>query len=141
MKGCLLGTNVVSMLATTRAPALKVSIEWQESMDGANRIILSFVTINEIQRVTALLENSGAVVRAFCLKKWLRGLISTYRDRRISLVSANTAISGRLEVNAAASANSSGTADAIVAGVAQAHDLHSLTGNTKAFLPFSLEVS
>jgi hypothetical protein len=44
-------------------------------------------------------------------------------------------------VNAAASANSSGTADAIVAGVAQAHDLHSLTGNTKAFLQFSLAVS
>ncbi len=57
---------------------------YRESMDGANRIILSVVTINVIERVTALLENSGAVVRAFCLKEWLRGLISTYRDRRIS---------------------------------------------------------
>jgi predicted nucleic acid-binding protein len=102
---------------------------------------LSVETINEIERVTALPENSGAVVRAFRLKEWLRALISTYRDRIVSSVIINTPIAGSLEVNAAASANSSGTADAIVAGVAQAHDLHSLTGNTKAFLPFSLEVS
>lgn len=44
-------------------------------------------------------------------------------------------------MNAAASAYSSGMADAIVAGVAQAHDLHTITGNTKTFLPFSLAVS
>ena len=69
------------------------------------------------------------------------GLISTYRDRRNSLVIVNTAISGRLEVDAAASANSSGTADAIVAGIAQAHNLHTIIGNTKTFLPFSLAVS
>jgi predicted nucleic acid-binding protein len=129
------------MLATTRAPALKVSIEWQESMVGANRIFLSVETINEIERVTALPENSGAVVRAFRLKEWLRALISTYRDRIVSSVIINTPIAGSLEVNAAASANSSGTADTIVAAVTDAHDLHSLTGNTKAFLQFSLAVS
>jgi predicted nucleic acid-binding protein len=32
-------------------------------------------------------------------------------------------------------------ADAIIAGIAQAHDLYIITGNTKHFLPFSVAVS
>jgi hypothetical protein len=141
LKGFLLDTNVVSMLAPSRAPAPKEFIDWLESMDGANRIFLSVVTIHEIEKGIALLEHKGAVAKASGLKVWLSGLIATYEDRIISLDPAAAAIAGRLEANAAAMGHSPGMADAIIAGIAQAHDLYIITGNTKHFLPFSVAVS
>lgn len=56
MKGFLLDTNVVSMLAPSRSQAPKEFIEWLERMDGDNRIFLSVVTIHEIEKVLRCLS-------------------------------------------------------------------------------------
>lgn len=88
-----------------------------------------------------LLENRGAFAKASGLKVWLSGLIATYEDRIIILDPAAAAISGRLEANAIASGHSPGMVDANIGGIAQIHDLHIITGNTKHFLPFSVAVS
>ncbi len=124
------------MLSPAKAEAPAQFLEWLERMDGEGRIFLSVVTIHEIEKGIARLEHKGATAKAAGLKAWLQGLATTYDDKIIPLDAPTAALSGQLEAKAISAGHNPGVADAIVAGIAKAHDLAIVTRNTKHFLPF-----
>lgn len=141
MKGFLLDTNVISMLSPSQAEAPAAFLEWLEREDGDGRVFLSVVTIHEIEKGIALLEHKGATAKSAGLKIWLTGLVSTYDDKIIGLDGSTAAIAGQLEARAMSAGHDPGMADAIIAGIAKAHNLVIVTRNTKHFLPFGVPVS
>jgi hypothetical protein len=109
-------------------------------MDGNGRLFLSVVSIHEIEKGIALLDHKKATAKAASLKAWLSGLVSTYDDKIISFDAQAAAIGGRLEARALAAGHDPGMADAVIAGIAAAHELVIVTRNTKHFLPFGVAV-
>jgi predicted nucleic acid-binding protein len=109
-------------------------------MDGEGRVFLSVVTILEIEKGIALLANRGATAKAAGLDAWLAGLASAYNDKVIGLDVTAAALAGRLEAKAVAAGHDPGMADAIIAGIAQAHELRIVTRNLRHFLPFGVPV-
>jgi predicted nucleic acid-binding protein len=141
LKGFLLDTNIISMLSPS-APDVPVPfLDWLERMDGEGRIFLSTVTIHEIEKGITLLDHKGATAKAAGLRGWLSGLLAGYSDKILNLDTDAAAVSGRLEADAIASGQAPGMADAIIAGIAQAHDLVVVTRNIRHFLPFGVSVS
>jgi predicted nucleic acid-binding protein len=141
LSGFLLDTNVVSMLAPSRAEASSGFLNWLEHTDSQGHLFLSVVTIHEIEKGITLLEHRGAAAKAAGLKLWLTGLVSTYDDKILSLDASAAALGGQLEAKALAAGHDPGMADASVAGIAAAHDLVVITANTKHFLPFGVAVA
>ena len=123
------------MLSPSRAEASARFLGWLERMDREGRVFLSVVTIHEIEKGIALLEHKAATAKAAALKGWLAGLVSTYDDKIIGLGAAVAALSGQAEARAITSRHDPGMADAVIAGIAKAHDLVVLTRNAKHFLP------
>ena len=134
MNGYLIDTDVISMLSPSRAEASAAFLDWLERMDGEGRVFLSVVTIHEIEKGIALLEHKGATAKAAALKVWLAGLASIYDDKIIGLDVSAAALSGRSEAKAISAGHDPGMADAVIAGIAKAHDLVVITRNTKDFL-------
>ncbi len=134
MNGYLLDTDVVSMLSPSRGETPAGFLGWLDRMDREGRVLLSVVTLHEIEKGIALLEHRGATVKAAGLKVWLAGLVATYDDKIIGLAAAAAALSGRAEARAIAAGHDPGMADAVIAGIAKAHDLVVLTRNAKRFL-------
>jgi len=141
LRGFLLDTNVVSMLSPSAPYAPAPFLDWLERMDGAGRIFLSVVVVHEIEKGIALLDHKGATAKAAALKAWLAGLTTNYDDKILGLDVATAAFSGRLEASAIAGGYAPGMADAIIAGIAQAHDLTVVTGNIRHFLSLGIDVS
>ena len=141
MIGYLLDTNVVSMLAPSRSEAPAPFLDWLEHRDDEGRLFLSVVTIHEIEKGVALLVHKGATTKAATLKAWLAGLLAAFGDKILRLDALGASLSGQFEAKAVSAGQDPGLADAIVAGIAQAHDLVVLTHNTKHFLPFGVSVS
>ena len=140
MSGFLLDTDVVSMLAPSRADASASFIDWLERVDGDGRVFLTAVTIHEIEKGIALLEHKGAKATAAGLTTWLTGLVSTYTDKILSLDAAAAARAGQLEAKAIAAGHNPGMADSAIAGIALAHDLVIISRNTRHFMPFGVTV-
>lgn len=140
MNGFLLDTNIVSMLAPSRTEASADFLDWLDRMDSDGRLFLSVVSIHEIEKGIALLDHKGATAKAAGLKAWLSGLVSTYDDKIIGVDAEAAALGGQLEAKALAAGHDSGMADAVIAGIAAAHELVIVTRNTKHFLPFGVAV-
>jgi predicted nucleic acid-binding protein len=140
LNGFLLDTNVVSMLTPSKVEASAGFLTWLDRMDADGRIFLSVVSIHEIEKGIALLNHKGATAKAASLKAWLGGLVSTYDDKIIGFDAQAAAIGGRLEAKALAAGHDPGMADAVIAGIAAAHELVIVTRNTKHFLPFGIAV-
>ncbi|MDR0781014.1 MAG: PIN domain-containing protein [Pseudomonadales bacterium] len=138
MSAYLLDTDVISMLAPARATVSAKVLDWLERMDAESRLFLAAVTIHEIEKGIALLEYKRAKEKAARLQVWLTDLIATYGDKIIAFDAAAATFAGRLEAKAIAAGHNPGMADAAIAGIAQAHDLIVLTGNTRHFLPFGI---
>lgn len=128
------------MLAPSRADASADFLDWLDRMDGDGRLFLSVVSVHEIEKGIALLDHKGATAKAASLKAWLSGLIATYDDKIIGFDAQAAAIGGRLEAKALAAGHDPGMADAVIAGIAAAHELTIVTRNTKHFLPFGVTV-
>lgn len=141
MSGFLLDTNVISMLSPSASDIPTPFLGWLERMDGEGRIFLSSVTIHEIEKGIALLDHKGATAKATGLRVWLSGLIAGYSNKILSLDTDAAAVSGRLEADAIAGGRAPGMADAIIAGIARAHDLVVVTRNIRHFLPFGVDMS
>jgi len=141
LKGYLLDTNVISMLSPSRAEASAAFLDWLEHMDAEGRVFLSIVTIHEIEKGIARLEHKGSAAKAAGLKVWLAGLLATYDDKIVALDATAATFSGQFEAKAISAGHDPGMADAIVAGIAKAHDLVVVTRNTKHFSPFGAIVS
>jgi predicted nucleic acid-binding protein len=140
LSGFLLDTNVISMLSPSRAEASPAFRDWLERMDAEGRVYLSVVTIHELEKGIALLEYKGAVAKAASLKLWLSGLIASYDDKILAADASAAALGGQLEAKANAAGFAPGMADAMIAGIAKAHDCTIVTCNMKHFLPFTISV-
>lgn len=140
MRRFLLDTNVISLLAPSRAETSVDFLDWLDRMDSDGRIFLSVVSVHEIEKGITLLEHKGARTKAASLKAWLSGLVSTYDDKIIGIDAQAAALGGQLEAKALAGGHDPGMADAVVAGIAAAHDFIIVTPNTKHFLPFGITV-
>lgn len=140
MSGFLLDTNIVSMLAPSKSEASAEFLTWLDRMDADGRLFLSVVSIHEIEKGIALLDSKGATTKAASLKAWLGGLVSTYDDKIVAFDAKAAAIGGRLEAKALAAGHDPGMADAVIAGIAAAHELVIVTRNTKHFRPFGIAV-
>lgn len=140
MRGYLLDTDVISMLAPSRKEVSVKVLNWLERMDQEGRLFLTVVTIHEIEKGIALLEHKRAKAKAARLKVWLEGLIATYGDKIVALDTPAATLAGRLEAKAIAGGHNPGMADATIAGIAQANELTILTGNSRHFLPFGIAV-
>jgi predicted nucleic acid-binding protein len=140
LSGFLLDTNVVSMLAPSKAEASADFLTWLDRMDADGQLFLSVVSIHEIEKGIALLDHKGTTAKAASMKAWLSGLVSTYDDKIIGVDAQAAAIGGRLEAKALAAGHDPGMADAVIAGIAAAHELVIVTRNTKHFLPFGVAV-
>ncbi len=109
-------------------------------MDADGRLFLSVISIHEIEKAIALLDQQGAIAKAESLKAWLSGLVSTYDDKIIGVDAEAAAIGGRLEAKAIAAGHDPGMADAAIAGTAAAHQLVLVTCNTKHFVLLGVAV-
>lgn len=138
MSGHLLDTNIVSMLSPSATQAPQAFLDWLDRADAAGQLFLSVVTIHEIEKGIARLEQKGAASKAAALKMWLMGLVTTYEDKILSINAIAASFGGQLEAKAAASGDNPGLADAAIAGIAKAHDLMIVTANTKDFVPFGV---
>jgi predicted nucleic acid-binding protein len=126
------------MLSPSATQAPQAFLDWLDRADAAGQLFLSVVTIHEIEKGIARLEQKGAASKAAALKIWLMGLVSTYEDKILSIDAVAASFGGQLEAKAAASGDNPGMADAAIAGIAKAHDLMIVTANTKDFLPFGV---
>ena len=140
MSGFLLDTNVVSMLAPSNSEAQVGVLTWLDRVDADGGLFLSVVSIHEIEKAIALLDLKGATAKTAGLKAWLSGLGSTYDDTIIGFDAHAAAIGGRLEARALAAGHDPGMSDAVIAGIASAHELVIVTRNTKRFLAFGIAV-
>lgn len=140
MSGFLLDTNVVSMLAPSKAEVSDRFVDWLERMDAAGRIFLSVVSVHEIEKGIVLLDLKGATARAADLRTWLGGLVATYDDKIVGIDTRSAALGGRFEANALAAGHAPGMADAAIAGIAAAHGLVVVTRDSRHFLPFGIPV-
>lgn len=141
MSGYLLDTNVISMLAPSRAEASAAFLQWLEHRDSEGRVFLSVVAVHEMEKGIALLANKGATAKAAALKAWLADLVAAYDDKIIFIDLPAAALAGRFEAKAISSGHDPGMADAMIAGIAKANDLVVLTKNKKHFLPFEIGVA
>src|SRR5260364_126502 len=122
------------MLAPSKAEASADFLTWLDRMDADGQLFLSVVSIHEIEKGIALLDHKGTTAKAASMKAWLSGLVSTYDDKIIGVDAQAAAIGGRLEAKALAAGHDPGMADAVIAGIAAAHELVIVTRNTKHFL-------
>ncbi len=129
------------MLSPSGAAVSGRFLAWLERMDEDGRVFLSVVTIHEIEKGIALLEYKGATTKAAGLRAWLSGLTAAYDDKILGLDAPAAAIAGRLEAKALAEGHDPGMADAVIAGIARAHDLVIVTRNGRHFAPFGVDVS
>ena len=136
----LLDTDVISMLSPVRNAVSAPILAWLEQMDNEDRLFLSVGTIHEIEKGIALLESKGASAKASELRKWLLTLVSTYADKILGFDASAATIAGQLEARAIMAGHNPGMADAIIAGIAKAHNLVVVTRNTRHFLTFGEHV-
>jgi predicted nucleic acid-binding protein len=127
MSGFLLDTNVVSMLAPSRALADVHFLDWLERQDASGQLFLSAVAVHEIERGIGLLEHKGASAKAAELRRWLAGLTATYDDKILPVTAEVAARSGALEAAAVVQGHSPGMSEALIAGTALAHGLTVVT--------------
>ncbi len=129
------------MLSPSRTDASRRFLEWLDGMDGEGRIFLSVVTIHEIEKGIARLEHKGSAAKAAALRIWLSGLVATHGDKILGLDAAAAVLSGQLEAKAISAGHDPGMADAMIAGIARAHDLVIVTRNVRHFLAFGVDVA
>ena len=141
MSGFLLDTDVVSMLSPSRAQASPGFLGWLDRADGEGLVFLSVVTVHEIEKGIALLDRKGATAKAAGLRIWLAGLLAGYGERILGLDGPAAALSGRLEATAILAGHAPGLADALIAGIAQSHDLVVVTRNARHFRSFGIRTS
>ncbi|MYH57185.1 MAG: type II toxin-antitoxin system VapC family toxin [Boseongicola sp. SB0675_bin_26] len=133
MKGFLPDTDVVSSLARPPRGETGKFADWLEQRDREGRVFLSVVAIHEIRKGIVLLEHKGATTKASALHSWLAGLCAGYADRVLELDVSVAEASGNAEARALTAGHGPGMADALVAGVAEFHNLVVMTRNITHF--------
>lgn len=137
MKGYLLDTNIVSVLAPGRPPIAPAVATWLRAQ--SNALFLSVVSAAEIEAGIAKLRRRGASERADRLTSWLDRLLVGYADQLLPFDIAAARAAGALEDAAQATGHSPGFADVAIAATAHVRDLVVLTRNKRHFMPIRTE--
>lgn len=140
MSRFLLDTDVISMLSPSRTDVPPRFLDWLERTDDDGGIFLSVITIHEIEKGITLLEQRTAIAKAAALRNWLSGLAAAFADRILALDAEAAALSGKLEAQAQAQGANPGMADAVIAGIAQAHELTIVSRNARHFRALGVRV-
>ncbi|MEX6505790.1 type II toxin-antitoxin system VapC family toxin [Jiella sp. M17.18] len=140
MSGFLLDTNVLSLLSPANLAGHAEFAAWLDRVDEAGRVLLSVVSVQEVEKAIDRLERGSATAKAAALRHWLAGLLATFQDKILPIDVDVAIVAGRLESAALAAGHDPGMADALIGGTAKAHGLTVLTRNTRHFLPFAIDV-
>jgi toxin FitB len=135
LKGYLLDTSVLSLLAPGRTPSPPITA-WLQA--NGERLYVCTITITEVRQGIAKLRRTGGAARAKHLTHWLDALISSGADRIIAFDISAAFVAGDLSDRAMASGRHPGFADVAIAAVAQSRDLVLLTSNVRHFQPLSV---
>lgn len=139
IKGYLLDTSVISVLAPGRPP---LSPEIADFFRGtADRLYVSAITIQEIQKgaMKLRLDSDNKSKKASALSSWLDSLIEQFSDRILPIDSAVARVAGVIEATATAKGRNPGYADVLIASTAKANGLILLTVNMKHFEPLDID--
>lgn len=131
----LLDTNVLSEVTKPR-PAEGV-LNWLHGLDE-DRTFISIVSIAEIRRGVALMENGR---KRDALDEWLtHDLPQRFDNRTIAVESAVAFAWGDLMALAKRSGRALASMEGLIAATAIAHDLTLATRNTKDFEGFGIDI-
>ena len=137
LKGYLLDTSVVSILAPGREPFVTTPLgEWLQAHH--KQLYLPCIAIAEMAQGIGKLRRSGGVVRADRLDHWLDGLLATHADRILPLDAQAARLAGELSDAAVAQGRHPGFADVAIAALAKHAELLLLTRNLKHFEPLGI---
>ena len=137
VKGYLLDTSVVSVLAPGREPFVTEPLRvWLQAHHS--QLFLPCIAIAEMAQGISKLHRSGAVERASRLDHWLDGLLSAFMDRILPLDAHAARLAGQLSDAAMAQGRHPGFADVAIAALTQSNDLLLLTCNLKHFQPLGI---
>lgn len=141
MRGYLLDTNAISLLAPGIAPQMWVSgragfQSWIR--EHGDSLFLSVITLAEIQAGIAQLERKGASRRAADLAHWFEAIVELYESRVLPLTMAVALETGRLLDRAIGSGIDARFEDAAIAATASVHDLTVVTDNSRHFEAFGV---
>lgn len=141
MRGWLLDTNIVSLLASKKDGGPRISSELRAWIrKNTDSLFLSAITIAEIRAGISKLRRSGGKDRSDDLELWLDNLISNYGDRLLPVEVHTATMAGDLADHATATGRNTGLADILVAATAQRHHLCLLTANTRHFEHLALSI-
>ncbi|WP_284180348.1 type II toxin-antitoxin system VapC family toxin [Rhabdaerophilum sp. SD176] len=141
MRGWLLDTNIVSLLAPKEDGGPRISSElaaWIRK--NTDSLFLSAITVAEIRAGISKLRRSGGQGRSDDLSLWFDRLISNYGDCILPVEVHTATLAGDLADQATATGRNPGLADILVAATAQRHHLCLLTANTKHFEQLALSI-
>lgn len=141
MRGWLLDTNIVSLLAPRKGGGTRISSElaaWIRK--NTDSLFLSAITVAEIRGGISKLRRSGGQTRSDDLELWLGNLVSNYGDRILPVEVHTAIVAGDLADQATATGRNPGLADILVAATAQRHRLCLLTANTRHFEHLALDI-
>ena len=127
----LVDTNVLSAGAPTKAQAAPGLTEWMEV--HASELMLSVITVAEIEDDIAKALREGASRKAGRLAEWLGTLLHLYSARILPLDIAAARRLGGLSDLARAAGHAPGFADLAIAATADIRGLTILTRNLRHF--------
>lgn len=141
MKGWLLDTNIISLLAPKKDGGSKVGLDlagWLRQNTG--RLYISAITVAEIRGGIRKLRRSGGQGRADELDTWLGTVVALYGERVLPVEVETAMIAGDLADQAVESGRHPGLADILVAATAERSRLGLLTANKKHFEHLALSI-
>ena len=136
----LLDTNVVAAIAprVRRSPEEERVARWLETT--GHDLLLSVVTIAEIEDGIAKASRSGASRKAAELREWLSQIEHFYGPSILPVDLETARIAGRMMDLARAGGILPGFEDIAIAATAVRHDLILLTRNLKDFVPLGVRL-
>lgn len=136
MKGWLLDTSVLSLLAPGRPAPAEAFAGWLRG--HADRLHISTITVAEIEQGICKLRRAGGMERAERLTCWLDAVIGLHGQRILPLDALAARLAGALSDQAIATGRHPGFVDVAIAATARAHELMLLTCNGRHFEPLGI---
>jgi toxin FitB len=134
----LVDTNVISALSLSQHARNAAAAGWLE--ERSDSLLLSVVTIAEIEDGVAKLRREGALRKAGRIAEWLESGLHLYSGRILPVDLACARLAGILNDHARGQGLAPGFADILIASTAKQNSLTIVTRNTKDFSPLGVPV-
>jgi predicted nucleic acid-binding protein len=134
----LVDTDVLSAASPTKRKARETLAAWMD--ENSDRLFISTITVAEIEAGIAKTRREEAHRKAAHLSDWLETLLHIYGSRVLPFDLDAARLAGGLSDLARSRGHAPGFADIAIAGIAAAHRLTVLTGNTRYFAHFGVPI-